>query len=384
MTRFLPFIFVLAVACGGANSNSNRPQSEEAESGEIGMTAADMVPRAVVSRADLTTAVDEKRYRATAPLKTEFKPTEKMIYLVGRLKNVPTDSTIEVRWFLDISPKPLLISHIQGSDRYQFVASFQPTERKFLRGSYAARIYVNSEEVGSVPFLIRDDESSLSGTRVSQVRISKKITRKMKARHPSTLFERGTQKLYVSFNASGVYPDTVAEVNWFRQGQVFHNEDVIMAGDHRYAAHIRSSEGLLSGEYKVEIVVDDLVKATQDFVVGENAMGPTIDMVELGVELNSNNMPKQVLSVFNHDISVIQCGLRFQDLLPNSMVEIQWIQIEEDGESVLFVTRTNVASGGSGNLGAAWEPSHELTPGTYKVAIMVGEEILAEAPFQIE
>jgi hypothetical protein len=38
--------------------------------------------------------------------------------------------------------------------------------------------------------------------------------------------------------------------------------------------------------------------------------------------------------------------------------------------------------GGSGTLGANWRP-YDIEPGQYKVAVLVGEETMAEFPFEI-
>ncbi|MCP4677807.1 MAG: hypothetical protein GY854_20270 [Deltaproteobacteria bacterium] len=208
MWRIVLVLSGLLIACGGATQGAGSGKSGEGTGSggdlEPGYTADDLVERAVVTRAEFTTAVDEKRYRAKAPPATEFSSKERVIYLVGRLKRVPTDSTIEVHWFLDALPSPLLISDIQGSDRYQFIASFRPTERKFIRGSYTARIVINGEEIDSRSFEIRDEAIEQDGPKVRKVKFSTKVSGKMKARRPTTRFKQDTKKVFVSFNITGV------------------------------------------------------------------------------------------------------------------------------------------------------------------------------------
>ncbi|MCP4602664.1 MAG: hypothetical protein GY847_19475 [Proteobacteria bacterium] len=387
MSRLIMISFVLVTACGGAEQGTDPTSASKPESleeSEASYTAQDLVPRAVIVRADLTTAVDAKRYRATAPIASEFTATEPVIYLVGRLKRVPTDSTIEVHWFLDAFAKPLLISHVQGSDSYQFVASFRPTERKFVRGSYTARVFVGDLEVGGRSFVIRDKEIESKGSRVRRVQLSKKVTSKMKAVRPTTKFKKDAKRICVSFGVTGVDHGVVAEVQWLRGDEIFHSEDVTLDGDKRYATNIHSMMGLPNGSYEVKILILNKVLAKKSFQIGKSSTGTAIDALELGLELRANNMPVKSKRAFKRDTPVIQCGLRFLDLPPNTVIEIQWIQIEEDGDVVRYMNRSNFASGGSGTMGAAWEPTHELDPGEYKTIVVINGEAMAEEEFKIE
>ncbi len=389
MYRLLLISSILVAACGSAAERDSSTVSDgepdlQEEETSSDYSAEDMVPRAVLARADLTTAVNEKRYRATAPIVTEFTAEQPVIYMVGRLKQVPTDSTIEVHWFLDASTKPLLISHIQGSDRYQFVASFKPTERKFVRGSYTARVFVGGREVGGRSFMIHDKKIESAGIRVSKVRLSKKVKSKMRAVRPTAKFKKETKKVYVSFNVTGADHGVVAEIQWIRGDRMFHSEDVALAGDRRYGANVYSTTGLPNGSYEVKVLILNEVQATRSFAIGSTSAGTVVDTIALGLTLKEDNMPVKSMQVFKRDTPVIQCGLRFLDLPPNTLIEIQWIQIEEDGEVVRYSNRSNLAAGGSGTMGAAWEPPYELDPGDYKTAVVINGEVQAEQTFTIE
>ena len=88
MTRFLLFVLALlfATGCGGAGKQRGTDGSEiPAE--ETRLDAEDVAPRPILASSVLTTAVDDKRYRAAGPTTTEFEPEEPVIYLVGKLKN---------------------------------------------------------------------------------------------------------------------------------------------------------------------------------------------------------------------------------------------------------------------------------------------------------
>ncbi|MCP4680381.1 MAG: hypothetical protein GY854_33835, partial [Deltaproteobacteria bacterium] len=176
----------------------------------------------------------------------------------------------------------------------------------------------------------------------------------------------------------------VAEVEWSRGGEVFHSEDMTLAGDRRYAAHIESKMGLLSGEYEVRIFILDGLRAKKTFRIGREAAGPTVDTISLGLNLRGNNMPVKPMTVFKRDTRVIQCGIRFLDLTPNAVIEIQWMKVEEDGDVLKYTNRSALPAGGSGTMGAAWELNYVLEPGDYKVVVVIDGEALGEQPFEIE
>jgi hypothetical protein len=383
MRRFLLITAVLSTACGGADKTDvNAPSSPE-EDVEVKYTAADMVPRAVLDRAELTTAVDEKRFRAAAPVRTQFELSDKIIYFVGKLKRVPTDASIEVRWFLDRDPAPMLVSSVHGSDTFQFVASFSPQEKQFLEGSYSARVFVNDRDVGGVPFVVGRSDPTDSAE-VSKIAFSTAVAGAMKPKRPASKFRSGIKRLYVTFFVKGAEPGAAADVFWFRNGESFYSSQVGLDKNRRYGAHVESSGGLPDGEYRVEIHIGPETAACEKVVIGKKTGGPSVDEIAFGLVLKQNNMPKRAVSVFRRDTSVIQCGFRFVDLPPSSTIEVEWLLQERDGDSLLYKNVSSLASGGSGTMGAAWEPGYELAPGDYKAVVSVNGTPLGEESFKVE
>ena len=386
MRRFLfiatLFMTLLTTACGASKTEVSTGEDRDEEV-EVRYTAEDMVPRAVLERAELTLAVDEKRFRAAAPIQTEFSPSDGIIYFVGKLKKVPTDATIEVRWFLDSDPRPMLVSNIQGSDTFSFVASFSPQDARFMVGSYSARVFVKDRDVGGVSFVIGHPDP-VGNALISNIAFSTSVNGQMKPKKPSKKFKRGTKKLCVSFNVKGADPDAEAEVHWFRGDEAFHTSTVGLDGNRRYSAHVESPGGLPDGEYRVEIYVGSTLAAGEKVLIGKKTGGPTVDEIEFGLVLKSNNMPKRAMSIFRRDTSVIQCGFRFIDLPPDSTIEVQWLQVESDGDSLMYKNVSTLSSGGSGTMGAPWEPGYELDPGDYKVVISVNDTLLGEESFKVQ
>ncbi|MDJ0762868.1 MAG: hypothetical protein QNJ97_07740 [Myxococcota bacterium] len=383
--RYFVFISsIFFIACGGA-SPSGKPTVDVPEQDEIevGYDAGDFVPRAVLARAELTTAVDAKRYRSAAPVTTTFSVKERIIYFVGKLRKVPTDAAIEVRWFLDALPDPVLISDVRGSDTFQFIASFEPTQKKFIRGTYTARVYVNDTEIGAKPFEIYDTNAEQRGTIVRNLALSKRVNRKGRPQKATHRFRAGIKKIYIGFDVKNPEVGAVAEVHWTRNGSTFHTEDVQLSGDDRYTAFIASEGGLPDGEYAVQVSVFDVAGATKPFTIGTPSQGPAIGEVALGVALGPDNLPKRATTIFSRDTPVIQCGIRFTDLAPNSVLEVQWVQLAGTEQVVRYKTRSMVSAGGSGSMGASWEPPIELDAGHYRAVVCVNGETLAEEPFTI-
>jgi hypothetical protein len=380
----LSFLLALTVVsgCGGGSVKRGGPDEPTVE--ELRLTAEDLAPRPVLKKADLTTEVDERRYRAIADPKTEFEPDEHPIYFVAMLKDVPTDSTIEVRWYKDSDPEPQLVRDVQGSDKYEFISSFSPSGEEFVPGTYTVRVYISDDEVGAKSFTVLGDDPFAGGVKIKDLKLSPKVKSGMRPRRPTKKFKSGSRQIYATFQVAGAPRGALVTVSWLRNGSLFHEEDLEVPGDGRFGAQIESGSGLPDGAYQVTISWDDGGPLRATFTVGEGAGGPTIDAIGLGYELGHGSMPVDPIDTFRENDDAILCGLRFLDLPPDSVITIEWTKVEEEGDAVYHTTRAAVASGGSGTMGAGWEPNGGFEPGEYKVVVTVGEEVLREAAFTIE
>jgi len=385
-----PFLTLMAAlftifatpGCGGAGkpTTTTAPAPEP----EPAMDAEDLIPRAVLVSAELTTEVDEKRFRATGDIASSFEPDEPVIYLVATLKSVPTQARIEVRWQRDADPSPILVSSINGSDRFSFVADLRPAEKAFIPGSYSARIFVDDREVGGPSFTILGDDPFANGPRLTRLKVSTSVNGKMKPKNPGRVFPVGTKTLHATFNVAGAVPGTEVAVRWTRNGAPFSEQTVEIAPMGRFGANIESPSGLPAGAYEVLVEVDGETMMKRAFTVGEETAGPSVDKVALGLALGADNLPEDELAVFEAGHPAILCGLRFLDVPPQSVITILWNQVLGDEESTCHTTKTAVPDGGSGTLGAAWEPTEPFEAGSYKVVVMVNEETVAEKSFTIE
>jgi len=386
-TLTILLVLALLTGCGGGSARgrgAGAGGADEPTAEEVRLTAGDVGPRPVLKRAELSTEIDERRFKCLAPARTEFEPREHPIYLVAMLKDVPTDSTIEVRWYKDSDSRPQLVRDLQGSDKYEFVSSFSPAGAEFVPGTYTVRVYVKDEEIGAKSFTILGEDPFAGGAKLRDLKLSAKVKSGMRPAQPARQFKKGTRKVYATFEVAGAPAGIFVTVTWTRNGAAFHDEGLEIPSDGRFGAQIESSSGLPDGTYQVEVSWDDGSPLRTSFSVGNVAAGPSIDAFALGYELGEGNMPVKELTTFRRRDEAILCGLRFLDLPPDSVIVIEWTRVEEDGDSVYHTTRTAVPSGGSGTLGAGWEPNGRFEPGSYKAVVIIGEETLAEVPFTIE
>jgi hypothetical protein len=371
--------------CGGGKGKVQGASVKEADDEKAEITAGDMAPRAVLVAAELTTAVDEERYVAAADIRTEFPPEQERIFLVGKLKRLPTDAGVEVRWFRDADPRPLLVSRTRGSDTFSFAASLEPAGPAFVPGPYTARIFVDDREVGGAPFTITGTPPVDEGPKASDLQVSPAVGARMKPKRPATEFAAGTDRLFATFRVEGAAEGASAAVRWLRNGAAFHEERIDLEPEGRFGAELEAESGLPDGAYAVEVAVDGADGIAAQFTIGTPEGGPRVDTLRLGLALGGDNLPERATSFSSGD-EAIRCGLRFLDLAPGSELTVQWLALAEGSEPVVMYTvKSAVPGGGSGTMGAEWaQPEGGFEPGSYKVVAAVGGAPLAELEFTVE
>ncbi len=368
-------------SCGGAEKGE-----PESATDEVRLDAADVEPRAVLAEAVLTTEADEERYRALAPEREEFAPDQEVIYLVGEIERVPTDSAIEVRWMRDADPEPLLVTGSRGSDEYSFVSSLARPAGGFVPGPYTVRVFVGERPVGAASFRIGGEDPTAAGMRVERLAVSRKVRRGMRPRRPARRFSGGTKKLHATFGVKNApIGKDLLVVTWLREETPFHREELEIDGDGRFGASLVSPDGLPDGSYRVEVRRDEKTIAKKSFWIGKRGGGPAIDRVAIGTRIGPGGaLPAEMKSIPRRSASII-CGLRFLDLEPGSTIEVHWNAVDGEEMSVRHETRTPVPDGGSGAVTAVWDRSAGgFEPGPYRVIVDVDGEELASADFEIE
>ncbi|MFO8070563.1 MAG: hypothetical protein R6V85_01695 [Polyangia bacterium] len=381
--RILTAALLLAAtaSCGGAEKGDAKSARDE-----VRLDAQDVEPRAVLAEAVLTTEADEKRYRALAPEREEFAPDQEVIYLVGELRRVPTDSAIELRWMRDADPEPLLVTESRGSDEYRFVSSLAPPAGGFVPGPYTVRVFVGERPVGSASFRISGEDPAAAGIRVERLAVSLEVRRGMRPRRPARRFPGGISKLHATFGAENTpIGGDLLTVTWLRKETPFHEEELEIDGDGRFGASLVSPDGLPDGSYRVEVRRDEKTIAKKSFWIGKRGDGPAIDRVAIGTRIGPGGaLPADMESIPRRSGSII-CGLRFLDLAPGSTIEVLWNAVDGDETSLWHETRTPVPDGGSGAMTASWDsPAGGFEPGPYRVLVNVNGKELASVDFEIE
>jgi len=378
----LSLLCCMPAGCGGAQDSRINDSLDSGD--DPAYSSDDFVTRPVLARAELTTAVNELRMRPAAAVSTEFDPGDPVIHLIARMKRLPANSLIEVRWFRDVDPEPILVSEDYGAGTYTFIASLSPPDREFKPGSYTVRVFVNGTGAGAVPFRILGDDTSITTTHLRGIAISTRVDRKNRPRNKGSIFNRGTKRLYASFAVENTTSQTMVTVRWTRNEELFHEQDLPVSRDRRVSAYIHSSDGLPSGSYVLEVAVDNAVRARKPFRIGDSNGGPCIDEIRLGTDFGENNMPVNNMESFSADTGRICCGIVFLDLDPGSAIEVQWIYVDGEEELVMYKTRSGVPSGGSGTMGAVYEPAEGLYEGEYRAVILINGEVAADAAFIVK
>jgi hypothetical protein len=208
----------------------------------------------------------------------------------------------------------------------------------------------------------------------------------MKPRRAATEFKSGIAKLYATFDVRGAQEGSSATVRWLRSGASFDEQQLELAPEGRFGAELAAPNGLPDGAYSVEVFVDGAEAVTAEFTVGDPAVGPRVDKLELGHALGDDNLPTAATTIFARGDDAVRCGLRFLDLPAGAELALQWLAVAEDGATTLLhTTRNAVPDGGSGTLGAEWrQPDGGFEPGSYKVVVVAGEQTLAEVGFTVE
>ncbi len=368
--------FVVSNGCGGAGpsdgaaqpvSPADRPKSESL---------------LTLSRADLTTAVDESSMTATAPTSTEFLPDTKEIYFIGTIEGLPAETKIEVHWYLESKREPLHVSQDVGSGTHTVLSRFRPAEDRFAINQYQVVVYAETTEVGLVSFRIADQQSG-GRVRVKELSVTPAVeVRTNRALRPISSFHKGTKRVFATFYVSGLESGGTIRLLWHHDEELVREDDLECEGEKRYAVAFENRKRLARGDWGVDVEVRGEVFASRTFFVGDTGGGPAIDRAALGAK--AGRMPGRGKTVFKADSKVIHCGIRFLHASEDSKIEVRWISLGDDGEELVHTSSSKVNKDGKSTVGVTWKPDAALSPGPYKATIVVNTRKLEELAFTVE
>ncbi|MBN2714353.1 MAG: hypothetical protein JXX14_00785 [Deltaproteobacteria bacterium] len=380
---------VTVVACGGTGPRSTDSSAAADGSDEMGnlppaeRLTADDVYRAELIQSELTDEVDEKRYKAIGEVLTEVSPRQRIIYFVGKLRRVPTQARIQVMWYHDKVAEPMVVNDVHGSDTFSFVSSFTPPGPRFIPGHYTVKVTVNDRVVGTVPFSVKGEDPFSAGLQIKNLQIAKKLNKKTGAPiKPDTTFKIASI-LHASFVVKNCMSPTDLTAYWYRGESLFSESNISVDGNGRFSANVESQSGLPNGLYRLELEHEGQVMAETKFAVGNASLGPSIDTVEIGEEEGRGGMPKQASNTFRSSIGALYLGLRFLDMPLNSEIQVDWVMVDGESESVYHTVKSVLPHGGSGTMGANWTPG-EIYPGNYRAVIYINGERSTDKEFTVQ
>ncbi len=205
-----------------------------------------------------------------------------------------------------------------------------------------------------------------------------------KAINPKKSFRSGVRKIYASFKVNGVGSGGTIRVLWYRDEELFLEDDIECEGEKRYAVPLEKRKKLSGGDYAVEVEVDGEMFARRTFHVGGSNVSPVIEHAALGGTKGKNRIPRRAKTVFKSNVRAIRCGVRFLDLPENAKIEVKWVLFEDEGEKLLHTSNTEVKKGGTSNVTLDWKPEGDLTPGQHKAVVLLGSRKMWELAFTVE
>ncbi|MCU0661354.1 MAG: hypothetical protein MUC50_03405 [Myxococcota bacterium] len=373
---------VLAAGCGGAGTGeTNAPAEQRATVAAVYREG----PGPKLAKAELCTAVDEARMRPAAAPTTQFRPDDRTIFLVGKLKDVEEGVKAEVRWYLNADSEPQLVSVVEAEKNFTFLASYSPTEPQFFVGAYTVRIYVGGIELASLPFTVERGEEEKSSLSVKRVEFGTDLDAQGQIKKPSKSFRDNVFIVYSSFDVSGAEFGSALTIRWTKGDELVHQEELKVNADKRYTTELQTMAPLPRSSYVLEIKAQGAVLARGDFTVGDaNKASPRVNRTDLGLGIGKDNQPKQKTSVFKKNANILFLGVMFADIPPGSTMEVSWIGVSKQGDTTHYIARSVLERGGEGTFGVTWEPKIMLEPGNYKAVVSVAGETLAEVPFKVK
>jgi hypothetical protein len=232
-----------------------------------------------------------------------------------------------------------------------------------------------------------DNGDSSTRQSVKGLKVSLAVgVRSNEAINPKQSFHSGTRRIYAGFQVVGFDSCSTIRVLWYRDDELFREDDIECEGEKRYAVSLEKPKKLATGDYSVEVEVDGEMFARRTFYVGGDNVSPVLAHVALGGTKGKNRIPRPAKKVFKTNVKAIRCGVRFLDLPENAKIQVQWVMFEGSGEDekLVHTSDTIFEKGGTGNVIVDWEPEEDLLLGSYKAVIFLGKRKMREVGFTVE
>ena len=249
--------------------------------------------------------------------------------------------------------------------------------------------------------------TDVSGAAIGRISFSAQVTSDHQAINPSTLFPSGTKTIYATFDYQGF--DAGGEF-----AQVWYLDDVETArGDSSwereqsgsYEGSLNNEQGLLEGNYRLDILLDGNVLGSGEFTIGQMAQievatatstlpatpieasvptagspSPTIGPINFSSEGLTAQQPMIARRNFTEGTTIIYATFTYADFRVGQVFEQIWyLDGEESGRGSFVWTDAP-----TGQYQGSLNNETGLLPGDYRLEIRINGQLLGAGSFTIE
>lgn len=349
-----------------------------------------------VSEAVVTTGMDVATFRPTGTTGPVFPSSTRQLYLCMQIRT-DDPARIVVRWFRGDDEEPFSVSQLTVTgDRWAAAGyeAFGP----FESGQYVVRAETEGEPLVEVAFEVEGDdlqsstETSANELSITHLRFLRELGDDGRPRGPiTTLFPAGSREVHCAFSLVDAPQDAAVSVRWFRGSELFRTSDLgQIEGRTELQASLRASGvgSLSAGLYRAEIVVNGAVMRSGTFTVEEphptGGTGPRVTNLILTTSVEGETGLPTAPPVTNirGDEPRLYLSMTFSRMPRNEVLEVRWVRGSDRGEEPFAISRFQVA--GRGSLAAELTPESPLEIGSYRVYILLREQLLGTLSFAVD
>lgn len=272
---FLSAIILLA-ACGGETAAPTAPTALNA-TGVPRSTTAESDPIAYITNVVLAKGAQGDNYDPVDVSDT-FEPSQKTLHAIVSLQAAPADAEVRAEWYLieatGYAPNSKIdesgLSIKQGGTR-NLDFTLENTQGAWPPGTYQVKIFSNGVLAVTKNFKIEasSDAPTASPSVIKQIVLAQAVKPDtFEPINPTTRFQANAPAIYTAVLIENSPPGTIYRVRWYPPGQEPLEKELSPGHSLWLESHLLPSDGgFPTGEYKVEIYMNDQLVDTKTFTV---------------------------------------------------------------------------------------------------------------------
>ncbi len=192
-------------------------------------------------------------------------------------------------------------------------------------------------------------------------------------------FDEGLAALYYEFVLMGIEPDTVVEELWYLDGVQQDSLSSTFTWDGGLFGMISDritapgASGLPSGRWRLEIHVDDELRASATAFIGVEPRTPRVEATGTGAAASPDGTPGAPVEAGSEQLLAF---FDFEDV--DAAASVEWI-VFRNNQRVYQSSPVPWSYGTSGRLWVGYHPESPISSGTWEVELHVGGELAAIA-----